>query len=156
MPRSPVATGVLLAAIAAIAFGVTTPIVAWAGSDTGPLATASLLYAGAALTALVLQATVRKREASVQRSDAPRLIAIAVVGGAIAPSLLAWGLQRAGATAGALLLNLEAVFTVLLARVFFHEPSSLAVNLSETTTFSIRFISAAVSSRMAVPLESFG
>lgn len=122
MARSPIATGVLLAACAAVAFGVATPIVAWAGRDVGPLSTAALLYLGAALTALVLQLLVPRREPGVRRSDAPRLIAIAVAGGAIAPSLLAWGLQRAGATAGALLLNLEAVFTVLLARAFFQEP----------------------------------
>jgi drug/metabolite transporter (DMT)-like permease len=120
--RGPLATGVLLAALAAVAFGVTTPIVAWAGTDAGPLTTAALLYAGAALTALGLRRFVRRGEPSVRRSDAPRLVAIAVAGGAIAPALLAWGLQRAGATAGALLLNLEAVFTVLLARAFFHEP----------------------------------
>lgn len=122
MPRSALATGVLLAALAAVAFGVTTPIVAWAGADAGPLTTAALLYAGAGVTALVLQLVVRRHESSIRRSDIPRLIAIALAGGAIAPTLLAWGLQRAGATAGALLLNLEAVFTVLLARAFFHEP----------------------------------
>lgn len=122
MPRSPLTTGVLLAAIAAVAFGIATPVVAWAGRDAGPLSTAALLYAGAALTAIVLQLFVRRRDASIRRSDAPRLIAIAIAGGAIAPSLLVWGLQRAGATAGALLLNLEAVFTVLLARAFFQEP----------------------------------
>ncbi|HEY0482652.1 MAG TPA: EamA family transporter, partial [Kofleriaceae bacterium] len=77
---------------------------------------------GAALTALVVLVGVRRGEAAVRRSDVPRLIAIAVAGGAIAPSLLAWGLQRAGAAVGALLLNLEAVFTVLLARALFAEP----------------------------------
>jgi drug/metabolite transporter (DMT)-like permease len=112
----------LLAALAAVAFGIATPIVAWAGRDLGPLSTAALLYLGAAVTALVMQLVGRRGEASLRRSDTPRLFAIAVAGGAIAPSLLAWGLQRAGATAGALLLNLEAVFTVLLARAFFHEP----------------------------------
>jgi drug/metabolite transporter (DMT)-like permease len=45
-----------------------------------------------------------------------------VVGAGLAPTLLAWGLQHAGATAGALLLNLEAVFTVALARAFYREP----------------------------------
>jgi drug/metabolite transporter (DMT)-like permease len=47
---------------------------------------------------------------------------VAVIGGAIAPTLLAWGLQRSGATLGALLLNLEAVFTVRLARAIYREP----------------------------------
>jgi drug/metabolite transporter (DMT)-like permease len=122
VPRSPLATGVVLAALAAIAFGVATPIVAWAGSDAGPLMTAALLYAGAAVTAFVLQMITRRDDAPIRRADAPRLIAIAIVGGAVAPTFLAWGLQRAGATAGALLLNLEAVLTVLLARAFFGEP----------------------------------
>jgi len=122
VPRSPLATGVLLATFAAVAFGIATPIVAWAGRDVGPLTTAALLYVGAALTALVLELVVRREETRVRRNDAPRLIAIAVAGGAIAPTLLAWGLQRAGATAGSLLLNLEALFTVFLARAFFHEP----------------------------------
>jgi drug/metabolite transporter (DMT)-like permease len=122
VPRSPLSTGVLLAALAAVAFGIATPVVAWAGRGIGPLSTAALLYLGAAVSALGIQLVARRGEASIRRSDAPRLIAIAVAGGALAPSLLAWGLQRAGATAGALLLNLEAVFTVLLARVFFHEP----------------------------------
>src|SRR5687767_8702961 len=48
--RSPVATGVALAAAAAVMFGVTTPIIAYAGRDIGPLLTAALLYIGAALT----------------------------------------------------------------------------------------------------------
>jgi drug/metabolite transporter (DMT)-like permease len=90
-----------LAALAAVAFGVTTPIVAFAGQDVGPLSTAALLYVGAALTALVMELTARRRETSIRRSDVVRLVAIALAGGAIAPSLLAWGLQRAGATTGA-------------------------------------------------------
>ena len=36
--------------------------------------------------------------------------------------MLAWGLQRAGATTGSLLLNLEAVFTVLLSWSLYREP----------------------------------
>ncbi|HEY0481125.1 MAG TPA: hypothetical protein VGD37_26600, partial [Kofleriaceae bacterium] len=85
MRRSPLASGTLLAALAAVAFGVATPIVAWAGRELGPLSTAALLYLGAALTALVVLVGVRRGEAAVRRSDVPRLIAIAVAGGAIAP-----------------------------------------------------------------------
>jgi drug/metabolite transporter (DMT)-like permease len=47
---------------------------------------------------------------------------VALLGSALAPSLFAWGVQRAGATATSLTLNLEAVFTVLLARAVHHEP----------------------------------
>ncbi|HEY1553205.1 MAG TPA: DMT family transporter [Kofleriaceae bacterium] len=123
-------SGVLLAVAAALAFGATTPIVAWAGHGVGPLATAALLYAGAALVAGVLRAASRAHQPRVRRADLPRLLAIAVAGGAAAPTLLAWGLQRAGATAGALLLNLEAVFTVLLARAVFREPLGRRVALA--------------------------
>ena len=120
--RSPIAGGVIAAVLAALAFGVTTPIVAWAGRDVGAFMTASLLYLGAAATALVLRVATRPSAPRLRRSDLPRVLAVALVGGAVAPTLLAWGLQRAGATLGALVLNLEAVFTVLLARAFFREP----------------------------------
>jgi drug/metabolite transporter (DMT)-like permease len=130
MPRSSLTTGVFLAAIAAIAFGVTTPAVAWAGRAAGPLSTAALLYLGAAVTALVVLRIRTGGDANLRRSDAPRLLVVAVAGGAIAPSLLAWGLQRVGATTGALLLNLEAVFTVLLARACFREPIGRRVALA--------------------------
>jgi drug/metabolite transporter (DMT)-like permease len=116
--RSPIATGVTFAVLAAIAFGLTAPVVAWAGHGVGPLATAALLYAGAAAAAI---AWPGRGGEPLRRGDLARLVAIAAVGAAAAPSLLAWGLQRAGATTGALLLNLEAVFTVLLARAVYRE-----------------------------------
>jgi len=130
VPRSPIASGVLLAAIAAVAFGVATPIVAWSGQSVGPLATASLLYVGAAAVALVFLRVRPSGDANLRRSDGIRLVLIAAAGGAIAPSLLAWGLQRSGPTAGALLLNLEAVFTILLARAWFREPVGRRVALA--------------------------
>jgi drug/metabolite transporter (DMT)-like permease len=119
---SRIRVGVLFAVVAAIALGVTAPIIAWAGKDLGPLTTAALLYAGAALAAGAFLLGRRSGEHRVRRSDAPRLVAIAIAGATIGPTLLAWGLQRAGATVGALLLNLEAVFTIALAHVFYREP----------------------------------
>jgi len=44
--------------------------------------------------------------------------------------LLAWGLRRTGGTTGSLLLNLEAVFTVLLARAVHREPIGGRVGLA--------------------------
>jgi drug/metabolite transporter (DMT)-like permease len=129
----PIARGVLLAIGAAIAFGATTPIVAWAGRVVGPLSTAALLYAGAAGFASG-SALARFGDAAgkLRRSDAPRVLAVTLAGGAIAPTLLAWGLQRAGALAGALLLNLEAVFTVALAALVFREHVGRRVALAVT------------------------
>src|SRR5829696_3527032 len=129
-PMSPIGRGVLLAVLAAVAFGVTTPVVAWAGRGVGSFATAALLYLGAALAAVLLRAVLRRSEAPLRRSDLPRVLAVAIVGGALAPTLLAWGLQRSGPTIGALLLNLEAVFTVLLARAFFREPIGARVAIA--------------------------
>ena len=125
--RSPITAGVLLAALSAITFGVTVPAVARLGQGVGPLATATLLYAGACAFALVTSTLQRARRASpgvgaLQPGDGMRLVVIAVLGAALAPTLLAWGLQRAGGTVGALLLNLEAFFTVMLARAIHHEP----------------------------------
>lgn len=120
--RSSIQAGVLLAALSAVAFGVATPIVAWAGRGLGPFSTAALLYLGAALAAVGLRLGGGRSGPGLRRGDGLRVALIAVLGGAVAPTLLAWGLQRAGATIGALLLNLEAVFTVVLARAFYREP----------------------------------
>ena len=116
-----ISRGIGLAALAAIAFGITTPLVAWAGAWVGPFATALLLYAGAAASSVLLR-VARPAGAPLRRSDLPRLAGVAVAGAAVAPALLAWGLQRTGATSGALLLNLEAVFTAALAWLVFREP----------------------------------
>ncbi len=116
-----ISRGVGLAALAAIAFGVTTPLVAWAGAWVGPFATAALLYAGAAGSSAVLR-VARGSGSRLVRADLARLLGVAVAGAVVAPTLLAWGLQRTGATSGALLLNLEAVFTAALAWLVFREP----------------------------------
>ena len=111
--------GVLTAIAAAVMFGVSAPIIAWAGG--GVFATACLLYAGAAAIGHGARIVRRDRAFSLRRSDAPRLAVIALAGAAIAPVLLVVGLQRAGALTASLLLNLEAVFTVVLAAVIQRE-----------------------------------
>lgn len=102
-------------------FGLSAPVIVWAGRGVGVLATACLLYAGAALVGHGSRLVRRDRTFTLGRSDAPRLAAIAAFGSAIAPVLLVVGLQRAGALTGSLLLNLEAVFTVILAVVIRRE-----------------------------------
>jgi drug/metabolite transporter (DMT)-like permease len=110
----------LLAIGAAILFGVAAPLVKHFGRDVGPFATASALYAGAFIGAGLPRRGAE--EAEVRRVDAPRLLLVALFGAAIAPVLLAWGLQHASALSASLLLNLEAIFTIVLARAFFREP----------------------------------
>ena len=50
---SPIARGGLYAVVAALAFGVTTPLIQKLGRDAGAFPTACLLYAGAALAVAV-------------------------------------------------------------------------------------------------------
>ncbi len=119
MSGSPFFSGALLALASAAAFGATTPLVQRFGHDAGPLTTACLLYAGAAVAAFIGRS---HGEAAPRRAHLPRLVLVAIAGAVVAPTFLAWGLQRTSATSASLLLNLEAVFTVALARVFFREP----------------------------------
>jgi drug/metabolite transporter (DMT)-like permease len=104
----------LLAVAAAVTFGVTTPLVKRLGVDAGAFPTAMLLYAGAVLGTVRGVRSRISHEAPLRREHAPRLLAVALAGGVIAPALLAWGLQRTSGTGASLLLNLEAAFTVLL------------------------------------------
>ncbi|MBA3819815.1 MAG: EamA family transporter [Deltaproteobacteria bacterium] len=120
----------MLAAASAVAFGLTTPAIAWASHDAGPLTTAALLYAGAALAALAMRVGRGAAGAPLRRSDLRRVVVVAVVGAAVAPVCLAWGLARAGATAGSLVLNLEAVLTVVLAWLIYREPLGRRVLLA--------------------------
>lgn len=114
----------------AIAFGLTTPVIAWAASVTGPLTTACLLYVGAALASLAMQLGATRSGTSLRRADAPRVVAIAIAGAVIAPVCLVWGLAHTGATAGSLVLNLEAVLTVLLAWIIYREPLGRRVTVA--------------------------
>jgi drug/metabolite transporter (DMT)-like permease len=114
----PALRGTVLALISALAFGVATPLVQRFGHGVGSFATAALLYTGAALVGLVSQS---RGEAKLRREHAGRVVAIAVLGAGLAPAALAWGLARTSGTAASLMLNLEAVFTLVLARVLYAE-----------------------------------
>jgi drug/metabolite transporter (DMT)-like permease len=122
LSRHPFRDGVLWAIAAAVLFGVATPFIQLGGRDAGPVATAALLYAGAALASLGSLGGRRDREAPVRMGALPRLVLIAGFGAVLAPIGLAWGLQRTSAVTASLLLNLEAAFTVLLGWLFFREP----------------------------------
>lgn len=115
MHATPLVTGTLLAILAALAFGVTTPFVQRLGAGVGPFGTAALLYLGAALGSVSWQGASRERGAGVRPAHLPRVLVVALAGAAVAPTLFAWGLQRVSATYGSLLLNCEAAFTLGLA-----------------------------------------
>ena len=108
--------GVLDAIVASLAFGVTAPLVQRLGPELGAFSTAALLYAGAAGFSALGGAR------PPARAHARTLLVVAFAGVFLAPVLLAAGLQRASGTSASLLLDLEAVFTVLLGRVVWREP----------------------------------
>ncbi len=111
---APALKGSLLALLAATLFGISTPLVQYVGHGLGAFTTAALLYAGAAVVAALMRHPP-EREASLKRSDLPRIAAMAAFGAVIGPVALAWGLQRTGGSSASLMLTLEALFTAVLA-----------------------------------------
>jgi drug/metabolite transporter (DMT)-like permease len=116
----PAVRGGLLALVAAVLFGTSTPLVQKFGSGVSAFATAALLYAGAAVAGALLRRRV-EREARVVRGDFPRLLAMAAAGAVVGPVALAWGLQRTSGTSASLMLTLEALFTAVLAWQLYRE-----------------------------------
>ena len=116
--EAPAFRGSVLALAAALAFGVTTPLVQRLGRGAGSFVVAFLLYAGVAVMGVFLRSP---REAPLRAIHVPRLAVVALAGAAIAPALLAWGLARTSGTAASLMLNLEALFTIFLAWALYRE-----------------------------------
>ncbi len=116
----PALRGGLLALLAAALFGVSTPLVQKFGVGLGAFSTAALLYAGAAAVGLLSRRRI-DREARLQRTDLPRLLAMAAFGAVVGPVALAWGLQNTSGTSASLMLTLEALFTAVLAWRLYRE-----------------------------------
>jgi len=115
---------VVRAVAAALTFGVSAPIAKLLLDVTSPLLLAGLLYLGAGLFLTVVRSFgARWLPASRRLAPADRWLLLGAVaaGGILAPPLLFWGLARSPASATALLLNLEVVFTALLAGTIFGE-----------------------------------
>ena len=122
----PALRGGLLALLAAVLFGASTPLVQRFGAGVGTFTTAALLYAGAAVVGALSRQKV-EREARVVAGDLPRLLAMAGFGAVLGPVALAWGLQHTSGTGASLMLTLEALFTVLLAWRLYRETMGLRV-----------------------------
>jgi len=120
--------GAICGLASAVLFGVSAPIAKLLLSRVGPWVLAGLLYCGAGSGLLLfrfIQRLTSSRTAGPRegfdRGDRMRLAAIAAIGGGVGPVLMLFGLRHLSGVAGALLLNLEAVFTVLLAVTMFRE-----------------------------------
>ncbi len=124
-PTHPPPTGVAFALVAAALFGASTPFAKLLlGEGVAPVLLAGLLYIGSGC-GLMLWWLVRARrgtsEASLARADLPWLAGAVASGGVAGPVLLMLGLATTPASTASLLLNLEGVFTALLAWFVFKE-----------------------------------
>lgn len=124
MTRHPGFAGIACAVGAAALFGVSTPFAKRLLPSVEPVLMAGLLYVGSGI-GLAAYRTVHRgpwsTEARLARRDLPWLAAAIACGGVIGPVLLMVGLSRTPASAASLLLNLEGIFTVLLAWSVFKE-----------------------------------
>ena len=125
------AAGVAAALGSAVLFGVTTPLAKQLLAGTHPLLIAGLLYLGSGVGVSLLR-VIQDRGWSptgLTARDWPWLALTTLIGGIIAPALLMLGLARADAADASLLLNLEVVFTAVLAWLVFKEPANSRVVL---------------------------
>lgn len=115
--------GVCCALAAAALFGLSTPFAKGLLADLSPVLLAGLLYAGSGLGLALLRVLLpaARGNARLAAKDIPWLAGAVLVGGVLGPVLLLWGLRASAASSASLLLNLEAVFTALLAWFVFHE-----------------------------------
>jgi drug/metabolite transporter (DMT)-like permease len=103
--------------MAAVFFGLSAPLISVFSTEGSPLMIVALLYGGAAFGLLMVRGLVRhqKEESPVQRRDLRPLLGLTVLGGMVGPICLVQGLTLLSAGSASLLLNLEAVFTLLIA-----------------------------------------
>jgi len=114
--------GAAYALAAAVLFGLSTPAAKRLLGDLHPVLLAGLLYGGSGLGLSLSRLVWRTRpEGGLARHDALWLAGAVFFGGVLGPILLLFGLRATPAAAASLLLNLEGVFTALLAWFVFGE-----------------------------------
>lgn len=121
----------------ALLFGATTPIAKEFLHDASPMLVAGLLYLGSGVGLTVLRIFQDRgwKATELTVTDWPWLAAATIAGGIVAPAFLMIGLTRSDAATASLLLNLEVVFTALLAWMVFHEATSQRVLLGFSAIF---------------------
>jgi drug/metabolite transporter (DMT)-like permease len=121
---------IVAALCAALLFGASTPFAKLLAGRVSPFMLAGLLYLGSGLgLGIVRAARDRGFSAPGLSGQWPWLIGAIITGGVLGPVLLMIGLSRVEASSAALLLNLEAVSTALLAWIVLRENAGWRVIL---------------------------
>lgn len=120
--------GIVYALLAAALFGASTPLSKSLLGQVAPVTLAGMLYLGSGiglLACFVARAIFHRNDTyssvPLRAQDAPWLVAAIAVGGIAGPVLLMIGLSLTQASTASLLLNMEGVFTALLAWFVFRE-----------------------------------
>ncbi len=118
-------SGPIIASIAAVLFGLSSPAAKALLGSIDPWILASLLYLGSGIgmSVVLLLGWVAKKQpvAKIPASDLPWLMGATLFGGIIGPVFLMYGLTHTPASSASLLLNLEGVLTAGLAWFVFGE-----------------------------------
>jgi drug/metabolite transporter (DMT)-like permease len=117
------------ALLAAALFGATTPLAKTLLGTMSPFMVAGLFYLGSGVGLAIAIAFQRVRrseneranESRIQLAEVPWLLGAIAAGGVAGPVLLMFGLSTTPAATSSLLLNLEGVFTAVIAWVVFRE-----------------------------------
>jgi drug/metabolite transporter (DMT)-like permease len=119
--------GVTYALVSAVLFGLSTPLAKRFVGTTHPLVLAGLLYAGSGVglvMVLVARRILARADRFIGMPDRVEWLWLGgaiLFGGVVGPVALMYGLRTTPASSASLLLNLEAVFTALLAWFLFGE-----------------------------------
>lgn len=127
--------GALTALFAAALFGATTPLAKTLLGTLSPFMVAGLFYLGSGVGLSIVMLVQRmRRTAAEQRQESriahnewPWLLGAILAGGVAAPALLMFGLLTSAASTASLMLNLEGVFTALLAWIVFRENVDVSI-----------------------------
>jgi drug/metabolite transporter (DMT)-like permease len=114
-------SGVQAALLSAVLFGAGTPAAKLLLGTVNPWLMAGLLYCGSGLGLFLVRRIRRQPPVRLARKDAWPLAGAVIAGGMVGPLLLMFGLSAMPASGASLLLNSEAVFTVVLAWLVFRE-----------------------------------
>ncbi len=123
MNKLNVNTSVFAAMCAALLFGVSTPFAKQLTGTVSPILLAGLLYLGSGLGLILFRVIkdLKWNSSGLLSNEWIWLMGAIGFGGILGPILLMFGLSQTSAAQASLLLNLESVFTALLAWIIFKE-----------------------------------